>query len=789
MEKHGQSHQASVTRTYDSRVQSASVKPGTLVKQTGIFMATVRFMNLAFLNPRMTIRLIRPQLLEKAIIFLKKNSWNLRRLFRRTEELYFRKKHDPQKIFADNIYPLLLRYGLPLSLEHDCIDAPDRHDIASWTADLKRLAGNSRPENNVPKASIVIPVYNQIRFTLACLHSIYVNAGNGDYEIIIADDNSTDMTPEVFENDFPRVRYIRNKKNVGFLLNCNHAAQQALGQYIVFLNNDTLVYPGWLDELLRTMEEDASIGLVGSKLIFNEGRLQEAGSIVFKDGNGWNYGRFCDASSLRFNYMRDADYCSGASLAIPAKLWRQLDGFDTRFSPAYYEDTDLAFRVREAGRRVVYQPLSEIVHFEGISNGKSECSGIKQYQTENRQKFYFKWKHVLPAYGICNPEALPVDRSVRGRVLMIDAITPMPDKDSGSMDAYNYMMIMKNLGYHVTFVPQNMIFFDEYTRNLQRKGVECVYLPWVGSIKKAVELYAPDADIVMLCRVHVAAPLVDLVRRCAPRAKIIFDTVDLHFLRETREAKLFNSQALAGKAAGTREVELDVIRQADATVLRSVYEMELLKEIVPDARLLNFPIVRKIQGPSPIPWNDRRDVVFIGGFIHPPNADAVKYFVSEVWPILRDSGFSERFIIAGSNMPDEITALAAEDIIVHGFVEDLSDIFGKCRLSVAPLRYGAGVKGKVITSLSYGVPCVATQIAAEGSGLVHNENILVADDAGKMAGMIQKLCADQQLWEKLSRSGLCYCEEKFSIRATREIIDKAFAELLAAKNKSEYRRQ
>ena len=249
------------------------------------------------------------------------------------------------------------------------------------------------------------------------------------------------------------------------------------------------------------------------------------------------------------------------------------------------------------------------------------------------------------------------------------------------------------------------------------------------------------------------------------------------------------SSASADKAANTREVELEVIRKVDATALRSAYEKDLLEKIVPDARLLNFPISREIPGPSSIAWKDRRDVVFIGGFAHPPNADAVKYFVSEVWPLLRDTGFSEHFIIAGSYVPDEIAALASDNIIVRGFVEDLSDIFGKCRLSVAPLRYGAGVKGKVVTSLSYGVPCVATKIAAEGSGLVHNENILVADDAGKMAGMIRTLCTDQRLWEKLSQSGLSYCEEKFSIRATREIIDKAFAELLIQKNDAGYCRQ
>jgi len=741
-----------------------------------------RFISLILGNPGMTLRLMQPHLVKKAWIFLVNNSWDLRRLIKRTEVLYFRKNKNPRKIFLENVHPLILRYGLPCSSENEISVLPDDDEVSRWTRDLSRLASNLPKETFGPKVSMVIPVYNQIRFTLACLHSVFANAGRNDYEIIISDDNSTDQTVDVFKNNFARVRYFRNEKNMGFLRNCNNAAQKALGKYIIFLNNDTIVYPGWLDGLVKTLDEDASIGLVGSKLILPEGLLQEAGGIVFEDGSAWNYGRFGDASLPQFDYMRDADYCSGASLAISAKLWRQLGGFDTRFSPAYYEDTDLAFQVREAGYRVVYQPLSEVVHFEGISNGKSEYSGIKEYQTKNRQKFYSKWKHVLATYGVRNPEALPADRTVKGRVLIIDAITPMPDKDSGSLDAYNYMMILKGLGFHVTFVPDNVVFFDEYTRDLQRKGVECVYLPWIRSLNKAVERYAPEADIVMLCRVNVAAPLVDIIRRCAPRAKILFDTVDLHFLRESREAELLNSSTSADKAANTREVELEVIRKVDATALRSAYEKDLLKKIIPDARLLNFPISREIPGPSSIAWKDRRDIVFIGGFAHPPNADAVKYFVSEVWPILRDNGFSEHFIIAGSYVPDEIAALASDDIIVRGFVEDLSDIFGKCRLSVAPLRYGAGVKGKVVTSLSYGVPCVATKIAAEGSGLVHNENILVADDAGKMAGMIRTLCTNQRLWEKLSQSGLSYCEEKFSIRATREIIDKAFAELLTQKN-------
>jgi glycosyltransferase involved in cell wall biosynthesis len=285
----------------------------------------------------------------------------------------------------------------------------------------------------------------------------------------------------------------------------------------------------------------------------------------------------------------------------------------------------------------------------------------------------------------------------------------------------------------------------------------------------------------MLCRVNVAAPLVDLVKRKAPRARILFDTVDLHFLREERQAELTGSSSLSARAMKTRTLELDVIDKVDATILRSPYELDLLKKIKPEARLFHFPITREIPGPAPTAWEDRKDIVFIGGFAHPPNTDAVKYFVRDIWPILRRAGFSHRFIIVGSNMSDEIKSLEADDIIVRGFVKDLSDVFGQCLLSVAPLRYGAGMKGKVVTSLSYGVPCVATKIAAEGSGLVHLENIMVTEEADEMAKLIQEACSNRQLWERISRSGLAYCENAFSLGAAKKIINETFSEILNIK--------
>ena len=276
----------------------------------------------------------------------------------------------------------------------------------------------------------------------------------------------------------------------------------------------------------------------------------------------------------------------------------------------------------------------------------------------------------------------------------------------------------------------------------------------------------------------VARSLITDIRKYAPQARILFDTVDLHFLREEREAVMLATSDSAEKAKLTRYQEINVIKKTDATILRSTYEEKMLKTLIPGQKLFNVPIVRDLPQISRITWQDLSDIVFIGGFSHPPNIDAVKYFISEVWPILRNNGFSGKFVVAGSHMPDEIKALATTDIIIRGFVPDLSDLFGKCRLSVAPLRYGAGMKGKVITSLSYGIPCVATEIAVEGTGLVHGRNIMVSKNEKDMAQMIQDLYFDQELWTKLSEAGLQYCREVVSVEAVKEKLNYITAELL-----------
>ena len=230
-----------------------------------------------------------------------------------------------------------------------------------------------------------------------------MNSGECSYEVIIANDCSTDLTTQL--GDVAKgINIINNKDNLRFLLNCNNAAKYAKGEYLLFLNNDTQVQQDWLQPLVDLMEKDATTGMVGSKLIYADGYLQEAGGILWDDASAWNYGNRQNPNDSEFNFVHETDYISGAAIMIRTKLWKEIGGFDERFVPAYCEDSDLAFEVRKHGYKVVYQPKSVVVHFEGISNGTDVTTGQKKYQVENQKKFYrlflvYQWHLVCHLYS------------------------------------------------------------------------------------------------------------------------------------------------------------------------------------------------------------------------------------------------------------------------------------------------------------------------------------------------------------------------------------------------------
>lgn len=613
--------------------------------------------------------------------------------------------------------------------------------------------------------SVVIPVYNNWGYTQKCLDSIRGERPECKFEIIVVDDCSSDETSKNI-TQYPEVRYVKNDANSGFIESCNNGADVATGDYIFFLNNDTIVNHGWLDELVITFDNFPQAGLVGSKLVYPDGRLQEAGGIIWQDGSAWNFGRLDAPDKPEYNYLREVDYVSGAAIMVPRLLFEELGGFDRHYKPAYCEDSDLALKIRSKGLSVLYQPLSVITHYEGVSCGTDVASGIKSYQINNSRKLFERWKESLSSHRTNGIEPyLERDRKSDLRILIIDASTPEPDKDAGSVTAFHFMQSMVNDGHRVTFIPaDNFAHLGHYTNDLQRIGVECLYGPYCNSVKEYLEMHGKHLDIVFLYRVTYASKYIKLVKTLCPDARIVFDTVDLHYLREQRQAEVENSSALRKQAEKTKALELSVMSQSDATIVLSETEKEILTEEMPDADIHVIPLILEIPGRKKL-LQDRKGIVFIGGFRHTPNIDAVLFFINDIWPTIRQKCPDMEFTVIGSHPPDELLDLKADGINVVGFVEDISEYFDNTILSVVPLRFGAGIKGKIGTSLSYGVPVVGTAIATEGMGLEDRKNVLVAETAEEFTDAILKLSESEKLWQSLSDEGLAFVNDQYSLDA------------------------
>lgn len=641
--------------------------------------------------------------------------------------------------------------------------------------DINKYAKLQFTEYENPKVSIVIPVYNQFGYTYNCLKSILKHTEKVSYEIIIADDCSTDQVSEL-EKVVSGITVIHNEKNLRFLLNCNHAAEYAKGEYILFLNNDTQVQPNWLHPLVEIMERDKEAGMVGSKLVYPDGSLQEAGGILWKDGSAWNYGHLKNPEDPEYSYVKEADYISGAAIMIRTSLWKEIGGFDTAFAPAYYEDTDLAFEVRKHGYKVFLQPASIVVHFEGVSNGTDTSSGLKSYQVVNQKKFYEKWKDVLTREHFVNGTEvyLAKDRGqTKKQILVVDHYVPNYDKDAGGRCTYMYIKAFLKMGMKVTFIGDNFAKPQPYTDELNQLGVEILYgnyyyNNWQKWLKENLRYF----DYIYLQRPHISIKYIDIVKEYG-RGKIFYFAHDLHHVRLERDYQVTGNEEALIEAKKWKKVEMELFEKADVGHVVGSYEQGLMQKAFPDKPIRNIPLYIYDKMPEEIEkdFSKRRDILFVGGFGHTPNVDAVLWFAREVYPKILEKYPHMVWHIVGSKAPEEVLALASDNIVLEGFVSDqeLEALYRKCRMAVVPLRYGAGVKGKVVEASYYQIPLITTNIGGEGLD-ASTKAFIIEDDADKMAELINRLYENYEELRRMSDAGVDFIQTYFTSKVAEEIL-------------------
>lgn len=637
-----------------------------------------------------------------------------------------------------------------------------------------RVGALSLPLHDHPLVSVIIPAYGQLPHTLTCLQSIARNLPTVPFEVIVAEDASGDQAMEVLRQ-VPGLRYIEHPENLGFLRSCNRAAQAARGEYLFFLNNDTQVTPDWLDALVEIFRTHPDAGMAGSRLIYPDGRLQEAGGILWRDGSAWNFGRTQDPDGADFNYVKEADYISGAAIMVPSALFTQLGGFDELFAPAYCEDSDLAFRIRASGRKVYYQPRSTVVHYEGISHGTDVSQGLKSYQVANQKKLVEHWGAVLRAEHLENGSHvfLAKDRSqLKKTLLIVDHYCPQPDRDAGSRTMWQFIRIFLQQGFSVKFWPENLQYDPVYTPRLQQLGVEVIYGPeHVGGFRQWVAEHGQYLDYVLLSRPHISLPFIEPLRRYSG-ARLLFYGHDVHHLRMREQARLKPGPELERAAEAMEATERQVWQAVDTIYYPSESETQYVQAALAGAadaaaaRTVPPYAFETLPHAPAENLRERMGLLFVAGFAHPPNIDAALWLVREVLPLVRRQYPGMPLTLVGSSPSEEVRRLDGSGVEVTGFVpdDDLERRYRNARVAVAPLRFGAGVKGKVVEAMRFGVPCVTTAVGAQGLESA-GAALAVADSPEEFAAAVCRLLESDPAWVDASRQAQAYVREHFSEQA------------------------
>jgi GT2 family glycosyltransferase len=613
------------------------------------------------------------------------------------------------------------------------------------------------PRVEEPLVSVVMVLYGGWKLAFQAIGALHANTDPA-FELILVDNASPDDSLAQVERRVAGATIIRNEANLGFGGASNQGARLARGRYVCLLNSDALVEPGWLPPLLETLSEDG-VGAAVPMYLNQDGSVQEAGSVIDSIGHPHAVGRGRSTGDFQYRFRREVDFASAACMLVPADLFLELGGFDERYHPGYFEDTDLCFRLRERGLRTIYEPRSRVVH---VLHGSGDPERARLLMESHRDVFVERWGERLAQ----RPRLVEVaqqprqmlaarDADALDRILVIDDRVPFTDRGSGDPRMATLLRELAALwpSARITFLAESGRDAEHYAGPLLRQGIEVVCPPvdW----KRWFDERRFHYGTVIVSRHQNIDRFEGHLEQSQPQALRIFDTEAFTFRRLDRQAELLppgkQREAVKREALLAREAELRAAQESDAVFCVSAEEADYVAQIAPrKPAFVLTSVVEPLEDPPG--FDERSDLVFFGGFLAgsaSPNTDALLFLVHEVLPLLWEANPDIRLTVIGADLSDELRALENPRIRMVGYVEDPVTWLSRARLHVNPMRFGSGVKLKFLDSLAAGLPFVTTTVGAEGLPLGDVRDALVAEDPAGLVRRIVSLYEDRAEWERV----------------------------------------
>ena len=647
---------------------------------------------------------------------------------------------------------------------------------------LRELIEHSGNKPEIARVTIVIPAFNNFYEVTTCIESIFSNTSKTNFKIIIADDASPDVSYSAL-GLLHGISLLRQGTNLGYIGNVNAATSAINTEYVLTLNQDVIVCPGWLDELVHEADENPKVGIVGPRILDQQFKILEAGGIIFQQAHAAHRGRGSTPEDDRYNFSCNVDYVSGCAMLVRTEVWHQLGGLDTQYAPAYYDDVDICLRARRSDWLVRYAPLSCIVHFEGTSMGVDEhdSSSLKHFQVTNREKIAQNHPELNGHTSIEDVPRVDSHCPSRTKVACVFESVPFADRDGGAVDFILFVDYLLDLGHTVSALFLRGVA-PEDTANWRGRGVQCVQL----ETDHGLDLMENAHLIVSFgTMVGIRLAKVDLAHK-----KWIHHTSDCATRRLEAMNELFKNQKDVSPEASRWflglprdvpqmwQIEKPILELPSTTLFVTPHDLEFAQQNGASGNFVHFPILKGGPDSHSIPEPlQELTVGFVGSFLHSPNPDAVEYFLRDMWENIHQAVPGSRFLIWGSNINDKQIAKWSKirGVEVRGWFATWDEVVAQTRVLVSPLRFGAGMKHKVVSTYIYGRPVVGTCTSFEGFDIQHLGQNVMTDDPQLMTNSLIEILQSDSAWTDALKAGLLGMGDEFArsreIERVRNLVD------------------